>query len=259
MKTKTLFSACHVASLTAALFLAFGDSTHATTINWGTYISPSSYLFDSAGTNLDDNYVFELGTFGLFNPTTVNMSDWLANWKVFDRATAPGTNGWNSGSGIVAHSATAIDQPATPDLTDSLSDNASLPANTFNQNEQAYIWVYKDTFGNPNPSPTYGAALQWALVTNNSTDGIPADDWLFPPPSGHVVSTLDWRIEDATATPFGGLNNVEGAGDFSSTPPDFILQTHTVAAVPEPSSALFVGLAGVLMMLRRSKRMAAQS
>jgi|JI6StandDraft_1071083.scaffolds.fasta_scaffold206002_1 hypothetical protein len=247
--------AAKVASL-AALVLAFlPGSSSATTINWGTYIGSSSYLFDSTGANLNDDYVFELGTFGSFTPTQANMSTWLANWKVFDRALAPSGSGWNSAAGIVARSATATEIITAPTdlLNDSVSSNASLPPFVFNQGEQAYIWVYNDTFGNLSPTPSYNAALNWALVTNGLGDGTPSDDWLFPAPSGHVSTTLDWRIEDATFTPFGGLNNNQGPGGFTTAPADFILQTHTNALpIPEPSGALLV-IAGSLLSLRRRR------
>jgi hypothetical protein len=233
-----------LAGLAAAL-LALASSAQATTINWGTYINPANYLFDSTGANLDDDYFFELGSFGTFIPTSGNMSDWMTNWKPFDRAYAPPASGWNSSAGIVAHSAVLE--------VDFTTSNTELSqANLFNLGEQAYIWVYSDTLGNPNPVPTLGTSFQWALVTNNSTDGTPADDWLFPAPSGHVNTTLDWRIEDATYTPFGGLNNVEGPGDFTNTPADFILQTHT-APIPEVGSSLLIGCAGLSFLLRRRR------
>lgn len=239
---KTGFSPLKLACL--ATFGLFCASAQATTINWGTYISPTSYLFDSAGTNLDDTYVFELGSFGSFVPTAANESSWLANWKPFDRATAPFSSGWNSSIGNVAHSATL--------QTDFTSDSTTVPHTyTFATGEQAYIWAYKDINGNFSPTP--GVGMEWALVTNDSSDGVVADNWTFPVPSGHVVSTLDWRIEDATATPFGGLNNVQGPGGFSNTPTDFILQTHTVAAVPEPGSAILLTL-GLLVRTMRFRR-----
>ena len=234
--------------LAAAVLLSFGwlSSASATTINWGTYISPTSYLFDSTGAKLADNYVFELGSFGSFVPTAANMTDWLANWKPFDRAYAPAGSGFDSGSGTVAASATLE--------TDFTTSNASLSqANLFAAGEQAYIWVYKDTFGNPTPSPIYTAGLEWALVTNNASDANVADDWLFPAPSGHVTSTLDWRIEDATATPFGGLNNTEGPGAYTAVPTDYILQTHTTAVVPEPGSAFLFLISTSLLVGRRRK------
>lgn len=228
--------------------LLFGLTTisptaKATTIDWGTYIGSTSYLFDSDGANLDDSFFFELGSFGGFTPTEANMTDWAANWKPFDRAEAPTT--WISASGIVASSAVLE--------TDFTTSNTNLSQlNTFAAGEQAYIWVYKDFAGNPSPSPSYSSNLQWALVTNDATDGNAADDWLFPVPSGHIVASLDWRIEDATVSPFGGLNNVEGPGTYSSTPPEFILQTHTTS-VPEPSSLFLIGTVGSLFAMRRRR------
>jgi hypothetical protein len=230
----------------AALFLGAALHVQATTINWGTYFSVSSYLYDSGGASLTDDFIFELGSFGTgFTPTESNMDQWLTNWKIFDRATAPIGNGFDSASGTVAASAVLE--------TDFTTDNAALSQlNTFAEGEQAYIWVYKDTFGNSSPSPSLVPGFQWALVTNNATDGTTTDDWLFPQPSGHVASTLEWRIEDATASPFGGLNDTQSAGDFTSTPPAFVLQTHT-APVPEPAGVLFLGVTGLAFLIRRRR------
>lgn len=228
--------------------LALGAALHvqATTINWGTYFSVSSYLYDSSGTPLTDDFVFELGSFGTsFTPTVSNIGQWQSNWKVFDRASAPLGNGFDSATGTVAASAVLE--------TDFTTDNTSLSQlNTFAEGEHAYIWVYKDSFGNVSPSPSFAPGFQWALVTNNAGDGTAADDWLFPQPSGHVASTLEWRIEDATFSPFGGLNDSQYAGDFSSTPGAFVLQTHT-APVPEPSSALLLACTGLGILLRRRR------
>lgn len=237
---KTSFHS-RAACLAACLFCAGSAAVQATTINWGTYLNSTSYLFDSSGLALDDGYVFELGTFGTFIPTEANMSDWLANWKVFDRATAPVGNGFDSGSGTVAHAATFE--------TDFTTSNTSLSqAVTFAEGEQAYIWIYEDAVGNPQLTPGY----EWALITNDSTDGTTSDDWLMPAPSGHVATSIDWRIEDATASPFGGLNDTQGPGDYTSTPGTFVLQTHTT--VPEPGSALLIALTGFVQLLRTRRR-----
>jgi hypothetical protein len=101
-----------------------------------------------------------------------------------------------------------------------------------------------------NPQLTSG--YEWALITNDSTDGTTSDDWLMPAPSGHVATSIDWRIEDATASPFGGLNDTQGPGDYSSTPGGFVLQTHTT--VPEPGSALLIALVGFAQLLRARRR-----
>jgi hypothetical protein len=232
----------------AASLLAVAPAK-ATTINWGTYVSfTGSLLYDSSGNNLDDNYFFELGSFGSFTPTSANMADWLANWKPFDRAYAPAT--WNSAVGNVSASATLE--------TDFTTDNATLSqANTFAEGDQAYIWVYRDVAGNPTPSPAYDIGLEWALVTNDSSDTIVADDWTFPAPSGHIVANLDWRIEDASTVIFGGLNDGQGPGTYSVTPGSFALQTHTdPTAVPEPGSLLLISAVGSVFALRRKRRSA---
>ena len=235
MKTNRRLSLIAVLGLAC---LGWGTSSQATTIDWGTYFSSTTYLFDSTGAPLTSEFVFELGSFGTFVPTAANMSDWQANWKPFDRAVD--TDGWIPSAGTVGSSATL-----ESDLT---TDNATLSqSNTFAAGEQAYIWVYKGTAGNPN----YSAGLEWALVTNNSSDANLSDDWLFPAPSGHGVLTLDWRIEDATASPFGGLNDTQYDGSYSSTPPAFILQTHTTATIPEPGTGLLLGLTALGLIRRK--------
>jgi PEP-CTERM motif len=232
-------------SLLAAMVALVPVASQSTTINWGTYIGPTTYLFDSTGTALNDSYYFQLGSFGnSFTPTDANLVNWWANWKPFDQAEAPPSSGWNSSTGVVARTATLE--------TDMTTSNTALSqTNFFTAGEQAYIWVFKDLTALG--VPTFTTGFEWALVTNNSSDGNVADDWLFPTPSGHVASTLDWRIEDATASPFGGLNNIQGPGDYSSTPSDFILQTHT-ATVPEPGSALLIGLSGLFYAVRLRRR-----
>ena len=235
MKTNRRLSLIAVLGLAC---LGWGTSSQATTIDWGTYFSSTTYLFDSTGAPLTSEYVFELGSFGTFVPTAANMNDWLTNWKPFDRAVD--TDGWIPSSGTVGSSATL-----ESDLT---TDNATLSqSNTFAQGEQAYIWVYKGTAGSPDSS----SGLEWALVTNDSSDANLSDDWLFPAPSGHGVLTLDWRIEDATASPFGGLNDTQYDGSYSSTPPAFILQTHTTATVPEPGTGLLLGLTALGLIRRK--------
>lgn len=237
----------HIIHCLALLMLACftgAQSARATTINWGTYFDPfrtSSLIFDSNGNPLDDTYVFELGTFGSFIPTQSNLADWAVNWKVFDRAMMG--DGWLSSSGTIGHSATLEEDFTT-------SNPALSQAVVFTPGEQAFIWAYRDASGSPTPSPIFDASFQWALLTDN--DGLNGDDWILPAPSGHVALSLDWRIEDATFSPFGGLLDTQYDGDFSSTPGSFILQTHT-APVPEPGSALLLALPAVLGLRRRRR------
>ncbi len=82
--------------------------------------------------------------------------------------------------------------------TDFTTDTATLSqSNTFAVGAQAYVWIYNNSFGNSNPSPSFTTGFESALVKNRD-DGTLSDDWFFPAPSCHVANTLDWRIKDAT-------------------------------------------------------------
>ena len=215
--------------------LFFASVAQARTIVWGTDVN--SLLIDSSGALLDSSYTFELGSFGSFMPTSNNLDEWLANWKVFDRATAPGANGYNPTAGYVSRSAVLE--------ADQTTANTSLPQDvTFQQGEQAYIFVYQGLDLN--------SVFEWALVTNDSSDGNSADDWLFPVSDTRSPDALDWKINGATTAVFGGENGVQGPGDYTGTQPGFVLQT--AGAVPEPGSALFILLSGLLLHFRRKRR-----
>ena len=225
MKTKLL-------TIAFALFAMSSSMLTARTIDWGG--SVNGLLYTSNGIALDASFTFELGTFGdTFVPTQFNMDLWAANWKVFDRAVAPALNGWDPATQFFSGTATLQTNGTS-------SESPPLPAFTFAQGEQAYIWVYNGL--------TIDALTEWALVTNNSLDGNALDDWTMPAHSDHTLQPLDWRLSNATGVPFGGLNDVEGPGQYTVTPPAFDLQTHVV---PEPASALLVGIAGLFAMRRR--------
>lgn len=219
--------------IAALLLLASGFRSEARTINWGSAVGDT--LLTSNGVLLSDVFTFELGTFGGFVPSVSNLDQWGANWKIFDRAIAPAIDGWDSGSGFFSGTAT-LEADGTSD------SSPPLPAFTFTEGEQAYIWVYNTL--------AVDSTTEWALVTNNSLDGNPLDDWLMPAHSAQVQQPLEWRLSNATEVPFGGLNDDEGPGDYTVTPPSFELQTHTV---PEPSSILLAMLAGLAGISRRRR------
>ncbi|MFN0077632.1 MAG: PEP-CTERM sorting domain-containing protein [Prosthecobacter sp.] len=223
--------------LILTLSLTASSLVSARTINWGSAVSSS--LYDSTGAALDDSYSFELGTFGSFVPTEFNMTDWLTNWKAFDRATAPAANGWNSGVGYFTSSATLL-----TDGTSSEVGTWSLPSHLFAANEQGFIWAY-------NTQTLAPFTTEWALFTNGF-DGNAADDWLFPSTSDQTGLPLDWRLTEATFTPFGAINDTQGPGDYSVNPGTLDLQTH-ITPIPEPGSALLVALTGGLTLLRRRR------
>lgn len=227
----------HRIFLVLALIVVSTPLLAAHTINWGNSVGSS--LYSSTGSALDDSYTFELGSFGTFVPTEFNMTEWLSNWKVFDRAAAPAGSGWNSGAGYFTSSSTLLGNG-----TSSEAVTWSLPGYTFGAGEQGYIWVYNTQTLTPNSS-------EWSLYTNGF-DGNAANDWLFPTPSDQTGLPLDWRLDGATFSPFGAINSTQGPGDYSVDPGTLNLQTHTTT-VPEPGSALLVVLsAGALLWRRRS-------
>lgn len=227
----------YIRILTFALLCGVTTQATARSIDWGGAVGDS--LFDSGGNILDSTYIFEMGSFGSsFIPSELNMDLWLSNWKVFDRAIEG--NGWNSTDQFIASSANLL-------LNGTSSESPPLPSNFFAQGEQGYIWAYK-------ANQTYAAGLEWALITNNSLDGNSANDWLFPAHSDQTGLPLQWRLSTASTPIFGGLNDLSGAGDYSSTPALFDLQTATTV-VPEPGSALLVAVCGFLIQLRRRRGM----
>ena len=238
----------HLLSLLTLLlgvgFLVAPSTASAQTIYWGS--AANDALFDSTGNPLDNSYTFEVGTFGSFIPDDTNMPLWLANWKTLDRVTAPAASGWDSTQGFFSSSFTLLSDGTS-------SRGAALGTGfVFSANEQAYIWAYN--------SQTMNIGTEWALITNNSTDGNAADNWLIPPlpdPCNCIsgADSLEWRLSTASQPDFGGLNDEYGPGNVSSTPPTYSLQT---AVLPEPSSALLVLTASLFMPRRRRASLKAQ-
>ena len=206
----------------------------ARTIDWGNAVD--DMLHDSYGLMLDDSFIFELGSFGSFAPTALNIDQWSSNWKAFDQALAPASAGWHSASGFFSSSATLIAGGLS-------SESATLGSHVFTENEQAYIWVYNRL--------DYDPATEWALITNNSIDGNVLDDWLFPAVGGKTDDPVEWRLSAATGVIYGGLDNAQGDGYYSVDPGIFALQTHTI--VPEPGSALLVLAIGIIARCRRRR------
>ncbi len=212
-------------------------SSPASTIYWGSAVNDQ--LYDSHGNALDDSFIFELGTFGDFVPDDDNLHLWLANWKVLDRATAPAANGWNSSEGFFNSSVSL--------LYDGTSSSPSSSGFVFSPGEQAYIWVYN--------SQDLVLDTEWALITNNSSDGDSSDDWLIPAlplecGCGATPDSLEWRLSTATQPGFGGLHDEYGPGNVSDIPPSFALQS---ATLPEPGSAFLVLAASFLFGYRRRR------
>jgi hypothetical protein len=226
-------------SLLALGLLCLGctATTQARTIAWGS--DPNDVMLNSNGAALTDAYSFELGTFGSFVPTAANVDDWASNWKVLDRAVAPGVNGWNSAFGWVSGTVSV-----EPDQTGSRAD---LTQHVFAVGEQAYMLAYNNlAFGAPN--------AELALITDDSSDGVVADNWTIPVSATHDPTFIEWTLASSSTVVFGGLKSVQGPGAYTAPSGGFALQTHTdPVPVPEPSSALLGAMALGLIQARRKR------
>lgn len=217
--------------------LAASKPLQAASIGWGNQAFDT--LVDSNGTALDSTFTFEIGTFiNGFVPTASNLTDWAANWTIFDAATLNTNELFPSSGPLNFFTSTATHQ------TNSQSSSLfTTPGSTFAQNTQAFLWAYD--------SKTVSFTSEWALVTDLVSTGNAADSWRFPSPTNDT-GFLTWSLADADNAVFGKLRNgtIAGGGDFTVQPATFSLQTHQV---PEPGGALLIASAGLLFMLRRAR------
>jgi hypothetical protein len=243
-----------------SLVTLLGGAAHAT-ITWSVD-SPGS-MFYSTGAYTDANLTIDLGTFGSFTPTVANMDQWASNWKPFDRASAttvPQTYNPTFLSFSSQATVTSTNQSSSANIAPIAPSNP-----TFAAGEQAYMWVYN--------TQTYGAGLEWALVTNNNSDGNSLDNWVIPAYAEHPnqyywylnvsPSNITAGNSYGTSVVFGGITNNRGPGSYTGDPVDddpdtpgtqYGVQTATLAAVPEPGSAMLVASVGLLGLLRRRRR-----
>lgn len=220
MKTILLFL------ITVLLGLAAGR-THAQTLNWGSEFASS--IVDSEGVVLDNAFVFEIGAFTAgFTPQESNVSDWSANWLVFDRASYSQENGYFTS--------------AVHYLNDGTSNSAyqSPGASSF-AGMEAFLWVRNSS------DPVVGT--EWLLTR--------ASNWVFPAPNQNPdccdTEVIEWSVSDLTGTDvpvWGNQGGVLGGGSYTVTG-SYDLQTHTF--VPEPSSMMMIALAGSILTLRRRR------
>lgn len=236
-----------------ALILALAwmcGTAGASTLFWGSpFPGGTPLLVDSNGQPLDGSYSFEIGSFGAFVPTYQNVDQWVANWKVFDRAYDPtpadpfdgDPEGWNTEFGFFAGT---VDHNAAGG-SDSPDAN---PLDVFAQGEKIYLWAYN--------SKDIVPSSEWALVTDSNLVGNNGDAWIFPDPLDPPGTSYDLQLDDADEAVIGGVNGVQGPGEYSTTPPSFSLQT---AVVPEPGSALLLFAAAAAHFIRRSRQLSRTS
>jgi hypothetical protein len=223
MKTCTLLLTL-AALLTSPLVKGSG-------VGWGSSPFDTQFLYSSTGSLLDDSFVFELGTFGSFVPTSSNIDQWQANWNLLDRAEAPAVSGWNSGAQYFTSSFTFETDGTVSGLSGS---------SIFTTGQQAYLWVQ--------------SGEEWALVTDNTVGSTANDIWQLPNPGDDLAQPLTWSLNTATTAIIGGVNGTQsttGTHAFDPANNTLRLQTHVV---PEPGTALLILVAGCLARLRRSAR-----
>ncbi|NNM28972.1 MAG: hypothetical protein HKO57_05585 [Akkermansiaceae bacterium] len=231
--------------LLALPLLAAPASGATVEIDWGTSFvlerviqSDGSAItpYDGDATWGPNEFKIELGAFAVgFTPTVANLEDWVANWQVFDAITVPDADiadGFSSGAGETASfagNATLLDGQT--------SDSEDYVAGTFPAGTQSYVFIRN--------RDTVGTGAEWILYTNESG----AEPWTFPDTTAVPAPTpRSWDLVDADTAVVGAINgpdslgggtNSVGGGTYdTSGPTDYIIRTHNVASLPEPSPAL---------------------
>lgn len=237
----------HFALLAAMLLMASVFRAQSQTLDWGSEVFTN--LYDSQGQTLDNTFVFEIGAFVTgFVPEESNVSSWLENWRVFDRAS------YDPGLGYFTKWGTDTETLRMLDNGTSNSPYMTPGAPSF-EGLTAFLWVRKGDL------PVEGS--EWLLTR--------ADNWVFPtaiPGCCDNETPVQWSVSDLDQgdTPlwgrqggFTGANDpyvLTGSGVFTATGPNTYsgsstLQTFTF--VPEPSAAIMAALAGFSMVLRRRR------
>ncbi|MBL9131228.1 MAG: PEP-CTERM sorting domain-containing protein [Verrucomicrobiaceae bacterium] len=212
--------------LVCLLLALFAVTSHARTISWRSGIFDT--LLDSSGGMLDDTFTFELGAFDPgFTPDALNFDQWSLHWHAFGQATYEpiNGNGWEPSLQYFTKDTTVLGGQLS-------SESPPLASYAFTAGMDAWLWVYD----NQAITPT----SEWALVRGSTWD-FPASDLL-------NLTPVTWELNSADISIWGGANDLRGAGEFSSLPALFDLQT---AVVPEPGSAALMGIALCLTLRRR--------
>lgn len=204
----------------AALALLLGcSSANSQTLNWGSLTE--SEIVDSNGAtldNLENVFLFQLGAFEEdFIPDETNVSQWLANWKVFDSASLT-----NEGDGKYHF----LDSRTVEDYNDTESGDYSSAF----EGLKGYIWV-RNT-----------ANTEYFLAS--------ASEWTFPTVQECCPTGIhSWSLGDAIVPVWGSIGDNHGGGEYSSPGP-YDIQTH---AVPEAGSTLLALVACGMTLLRRRR------
>ena len=127
---------------------------------------------NSSGAILTSSYTFELGSFGSFTPSALNVADWATNFTVL------GSTTW--GESFTQYSGTG-----------NLTHNNS----PFTTSDQGFVWGYN--------TKTIDGSTEWILLTNAS--------WTFPT-EGSVPTVAWTSSDVGTYAAIGTLTNGAGTG-----------------------------------------------
>lgn len=220
-------------ALLLALSSVLSGLSHAQQINWSSQLFSS--IVDSNGNPLPpENFVFELGYFnGSFDPAVNDFGTWIDNWTGVDIATYTSTEYFDDNSNSLGTYGYFTGQFNMSDVSGSFDD--------LGIEREAFIWIRNAT----EPVP----GTEWLVVR--------AATWLYPQLDSECCSNdtpTIWSVSELgefDVPLFGNQSGFEGPGERSVYDSTADLQTYTF--IPEPSSALLVGLAGVACAFRRRK------
>ena len=229
--SRTLITGNFARSLLLVASLAAGQAHAAVTMVWGNEIDSINVASDGS-TALDSSFTAALGTFADgFVPTAGNTADWGDHWLEFGVADYAAGDGYFSGTGT-------------------LSGNETRPVGT-----QLFVWI-RNTM-----TPEQGA--EWFLATDDSSDGNAGDNWTVPDVSGTdqttrpAFYTVSCSPADAMNVIFGGMSGtgseVQAGGLYADPAGTWCLQTHALAAIPEPSAVVLGAAAAGLLFTRRKR------
>ncbi|MES2467845.1 MAG: PEP-CTERM sorting domain-containing protein [Verrucomicrobiota bacterium] len=232
MKLHLLFIPCCLALISPGM---------AGSIDWGSAVADE--LYTAGGTAIPGTYQFELGTFETgFIPDATNTALWEGNWRLIEQAD------FNAPLQYVAEN--SILTTSGPNLIwerDQTGDESAPLSNPllFSPGEQVYVWAFS--------GKTIDSTTQWALVTGNGSTQ--DTDWQLTAGLGDpAATTRAWRLSNADTAIFGGLNDLQGAGTFGSSPASFTLQTALVMApIPEPGITVMLAVGVALSLCRRRR------
>jgi hypothetical protein len=208
--------------------LAVTSSVEASvTMVWSSQLELPAYASDGTSA-FTSNFMVELGIFkSPFSPNASNLASWETEWVPFGTTAYNPVDNYYSG------------------IT-SLQNNTNAPAGS-----QVYVWIKGPT--NPNGS------MEWFIVTDDSSDSNPTDDWLVPDTTGSDQTTRPVYYDLLASAPpstilFGAKSDGVGSGTGSAPPAGFAVQTYATAPIPEPSSSLAAAALLGIFGARRRRR-----